>query len=665
MLARHLLFLATRRPKNTLLAVQQSEPITTVTCPQKPQIQQMHQYPQPPPYVEPPQVQRIHDNYPYQVVYENRSQQSQNHLKQGLPSLKQQEFQNYSHYDQNQQCYQQQHIIDSCHQHQPYTNYADNQKMYAHQQPISVYEKNHHHQHQQQQQFYTLPNRRPQREIIMEPQRSITPDITRGLARTPLSSMHMLARQGQKSISSERLAPQHHSQLGYNYQSDLNKRNLERQFEERCRIAEQQQYRQSPVDMRNRFASPVGLSAMGYRFFASPQQHQENLKNVTISPIGPEHTNGFRSSTPVMVGGGRVPPTVAERLALQSQRCISPNPALMQAADSGRSTPTGNNPNIILSPIKSTMSSEELFAAIHKSKKRLNIREDGESLSPAGSVSSLPGCTKTSSQHQDVIGGRHSWSPESQKTPEIPKTVLTPSATSRMDFKRLLLQQSIRAGPTRISAAEQLKLSRQQWEDAQHQQMQQPMPSIPTRPTPQQTAALSKVLSPRSAWRFHTPRTDVLSSTIIEDAAAEEKAMKPSPDNPPPVSKLPFNYESKKLDFSVDKEERRPMEKSEKEFENRLHADEARNKSFEENDPVKAIENRRISNQLARAQFLASNSVSSEPTPAKDLFSRRFRARSESPAQRSATNVSPSTVQAEIGNSVSRSPSAPALETAL
>jgi len=55
------------------------------------------------------------------------------------------------------------------------------------------------------------------------------------------------------------------------------------------------------------------------------------------------------------------------------------------------------------------MSNEELFVAIHKSKKKLNIKlneTDSENLSPYGSMNSL---VKTS------VGTRHSWSPESQK----------------------------------------------------------------------------------------------------------------------------------------------------------------------------------------------------------------------------------------------------------
>lgn len=58
------------------------------------------------------------------------------------------------------------------------------------------------------------------------------------------------------------------------------------------------------------------------------------------------------------------------------------------------------------------MSNEELFVAIHKSKKKLNIKlnendNENENLSPYGSMNFL---VKT------PAGTRHSWSPESQKT---------------------------------------------------------------------------------------------------------------------------------------------------------------------------------------------------------------------------------------------------------
>ncbi|XP_014207460.2 uncharacterized protein LOC106638680 [Copidosoma floridanum] len=683
--------------EKALPMMQPTEPVSTSACPQK-----QPQRVQPPPYVGPPQVQKSHkDPYPYQVVYNNNPQFQQQHRISnnpqtqmrpggGPPSSNNQQQQyhhqlHHHHHQQQQQHSMVHHVIDPYqqlilernslyhhhhHHHQqqqqqqPYSHYTENQKMYAHQlhHPIrQAYEKS-------QQHFYTLPNRRSHREVAVEPPRSITPDITRGLARAPLNAVHLLARQGQKSSSAEKLVSHYHGQAGHNCPID-----------QTCGKSAEQQRPVAPVDVKNRFASPVGLSALGYRLFASPIQ--DSPKHPPISPIGPEHSNGFKSSTPT----SRAQPSVAERLALSAQRCASPNPALMHAgSDSGRSTPT----NIMLSPIKSSMSNEELFAAIHKSKRRLNIRDEPESLSPAGSVASL-------SKGQQAIGTRHSWSPESQKTPEIPKSVLSPSATSRMDFKRLLLQQSIKSGPNRVSAAEQLKLSRQQSHDSQQQQQQQQSPSSQKSSQP-----LAKVLSPRSAWRFQTPRTDVLSSTIIEDTAAEEKAMKPSPETPAPATCFPpVTSTRRQLDMSGESargsrnleelrnainKSQRSLEKSEKELENRLQAidldgsgtaTKVQSDNSDAENPIKAIESRRMSNQLARAQFLASSGPTSSPNAHKDMFNRRFRARSESPQQsaqrsgdpgyRSFGSASTATITQIDPGPVTRSPSAPTLETAL
>lgn len=148
---------------------------------------------------------------------------------------------------------------------------------------------------------------------------------------------------------------------------------------------------------------------------AAKSPHADVLRNNSISPIGHGHGNGFKSSTPT----GRTAPTVAERLALtagNNNNCSSPAPSSSDRstpvqATSGRSTPT----NLILSPTKSTMSNEELFTAIHKSKKKLNIRlnEDNEGPSPCGSTNNL---AKT------PAGTRHSWSPESQRAPEVIST---------------------------------------------------------------------------------------------------------------------------------------------------------------------------------------------------------------------------------------------------
>lgn len=56
------------------------------------------------------------------------------------------------------------------------------------------------------------------------------------------------------------------------------------------------------------------------------------------------------------------------------------------------------------------MSNEELFAAIHKSKKRLNIRDESENLSPYGSTNSLVKMT---------IGNKNDWGTELQKSPAV------------------------------------------------------------------------------------------------------------------------------------------------------------------------------------------------------------------------------------------------------
>ena len=295
---------------------------------------------------------------------------------------------------------------------------------------------------------------------------------------------------------------------------------------------------------------------------------------------------------------------------------------------------------------------------------------------------------------------------------QISQNVQPPSpTTSRLDFKRLLLQQSVKTGPARLSAAEQLKLSRQQ-----SQQQQQSSPSV------QQTASLAKVLSPRSVWRFQTPRTDVLSSTIIEDTAAEEKAMKPSPENTSPVSRLNTRQQldlcsdlpesdkdsvtcNERLTFSTLESscaktttETEPSNRNvqtpsvqQASFTESFTANDSNNRAANVSastisstmpsvsivaDPqskisntavisypvncsqltpscqqaINAFESRRISNQLARAQFLASTPAISQE---QNIYAQRmFRARSESPQNPAVQNVA-------------RSPSVPTLETAL
>lgn len=250
----------------------------------------------------------------------------------------------------------------------------------------------------------------------------------------------------------------------------------------------------------------------------------------------------------------------------------------------------------------------------------------------------------------------------------------------------------------RRSAAEQLQLSRNQ----SHQQQQQSSPNTHQSP-------LTKVLSPRSIWRFQTPRTDVLSSTIIEDTAAEEKAMKPSPENTSPISRLNFK---RQLDlcsdlpthlhlFDCKTANKTPTNEVDADLATKLRNQNGRTQElvssipnnparfaspvknmvtvqdttssrpqinaantamqYSKNtlstetknlDPVSAFESRRLSNQLARAQFLASAPTSTNQNAQNLYFKKRFRARSESPQHTATQNVT-------------RSPSAPTLETAL
>ncbi|XP_076621789.1 NHS actin remodeling regulator GUK-holder isoform X2 [Colletes latitarsis] len=672
-----------RQVRGAYVNVQDDEDNTLVAIDSVPP----HGIVQPPPYISPPNPEECQKDHKIQEILKNsqtsqkiqtQCDNQQNYGRQGP-----QPQQIYVHdtrrhfYNNNNKFFEQNQLPGyneyqhGCDQRQiVHMHNARNQQYYSPGKDVN-------------QQFYTLPSRRPQRDV--EPPRSVTPDITRGLGRGSLSTMHMLARHGQKTM-----VEQDSNRFGS--QVELNKRNAEN-FEIQDRLM--QSHQQPPiVDVRNRFATPLGLTALGYRFFASSpvrdpvmkSSSADALKHNPISPIGHSYGNSFKSSTPV----GRSMPTVAERLALTAaSNCSSPMPNSGRSTpvqtSSGRSTPT----NLILSPTKSTMSNEELFAAIHKSKKRLNIKDDGENLSPYGSTNSLV---------KMPPGNRHSWSSESQKPPVVTQNAQSSPATSRLDFKRLLLQQSVKTGPTRLSAAEQLKLSRQQ------SQQQQSSPTI------QQTTPLAKVLSPRSVWRFQTPRTDVLSSTIIEDTAAEEKAMKPSPENSSPVSRLnarrqldlcsdlPKHLETMasdcnnrlslgKVDVS-DSMYANEIQRQESSVGNCIVATVGDNRLVSNlqtsvsrsaspvktvSDPqnstaiqyspnctqltlscqqaISAFESRRISNQLARAQFLAGTTATSNQ--GHNTYVRQIlRARSESPQSVATQNVS-------------RSPSAPTLETAL
>lgn len=277
-----------------------------------------------------------------------------------------------------------------------------------------------------------------------------------------------------------------------------------------------------------------------------------NEESIKISPIDPRTLGTFKSSTP------------------------------------------SNKENIIdlssklLSPVKSSMTNEELYAVIHKSKKKLNIKDAAErsespalstiSLSPVSSETSL--YTKGSQRYPETgyLGdprNRMSWSP-ADKNPMplqfgsmygVQKQETTCadrygplSQTSRLDFKKLLLQHSVKLNTlnpqsksNKLSAVEQLKLSREKTQTpalpAQitnrsqvnildlsgspktytHRKVIKPN----TQPTsPGRTGALIKehkntpkiLLSPKSQWRFASPRSDVLSTPIPEAYNEDENS---------------------------------------------------------------------------------------------------------------------------------------------
>lgn len=266
-----------------------------------------------------------------------------------------------------------------------------------------------------------------------------------------------------------------------------------------------------------------------------------NDESIRISPIDPRTSGPFKSSTP------------------------------------------SNKENVIdlstklLSPVKSTMTNEELYAVIHKSKKKLNIKDSAErsespalstiSLSPVSSETSL--YTKGSQRYPETgyLGdprNRMSWSPaEKQNILPPPGAIYGAqkqetncadrygpmSQTSRLDFKKLLLQHSVKLNTlpqnksNKLSAVEQLKLSKENPQSLPTQVANRSQINIldlsgspktythrkvikpNNQPTsPGRTGALIKehkntpkiMLSPKSQWRFASPRSDVLSTPIPE-----------------------------------------------------------------------------------------------------------------------------------------------------
>lgn len=260
-------------------------------------------------------------------------------------------------------------------------------------------------------------------------------------------------------------------------------------------------------------------------------EHRDLRLNLTPNPMSDNYYQNFYKM--------RLNSNYQNQKTISSQQngAIEPSPSLTSAKLVQKtnkmllsSTPTkdqSTKPNVMnlssaLSPIlspKTTMTSEEIFAAIHKSKKKLNIREpESRSDSPSYSSASLsPGSSECSlSGKLERSRDRLSWSPNPcevrepiAKEPGSRKS-WAGAGTSINAFKRLLLQQGAKKD-SRLSAVEQLKLTK---------------PDNTRGSVPKQDLRTPRaILNNRSKnhWRFASPRTDVLSSTILEDCSEVEK----------------------------------------------------------------------------------------------------------------------------------------------
>lgn len=386
-------------------------------------------------------------------------------------------------------------------------------------------------------------------------QRSVTPDITRGLYsysnNFPPTSVQA-GQHVQHPVVALTDQPPYYHQLRTPVQQLQKPEDL---FKNHCIVP--QNYNTRP-GMDNSFLPIENRQDLSIGRVNTIARDSESLK---MSPIDPRSTGRFQSSTPT-----RNTSTVEESVISGSQ---------------------------VMSPVKSTMSNEELYAVIHKSKKKMNIKSPplDRAGSPALSVTSLsPGSSESSitgritpvkmpeTGYLSDARMRHSWSPNLQENvlaAEVLRAQETgsprqdgtrqnwtcadrhgpPPQTSRLDFKKLLLQHGVKLNvqstyrqPAKVSAVERLKLSREPGPQLQnpntsninildlsgspktytHRRIMRtnnPAPSSPLR-----TNVLIKehkvtpkiLLSPKTQWRFSSPRSDVLSSPIPEAFDEEE-----------------------------------------------------------------------------------------------------------------------------------------------
>lgn len=421
--------------------------------------------------------------------------------------------------------------------------------------------------------------------------------------------------------------------------------------------------------LRPKYPTPASIPNVpinGSSHVQSNSGRPYSANDETGVPLRQSAQSGFYSSTPTK---DRMGSLLQNDSTVMSFRAVfSPIEKYSQKEEITRHTPrtSGNRSGTAVTKIshegqsdapkhvhapKTSMTSEEIFAAIHKSKKRLNIKTDSDSYSRSGSPScssltSLSPGSSESSVHgtgrsvtpvkggpetgsfngDNTVGSRHSWSPNSGEYFDFysrferrtPSPVTSPGSrqswasdrlgprqqTSRNDFKRLLLQQGIAGSGNsdgRISAVEQLRLTKQQKLGGLSTNGTVNSSHMPRSPAEKRTVTSKLLLSPRSntMWRFASPRTDVLSSTILEDCAEEEDASS-SPqhsENAPHMNQLQPACVSNGIS-SV----RRPLDLS---FDSNV-----RNSSSKQDKPLTSQQNPRESSPRTATKTFANNSVS-------------------------------------------------------
>lgn len=377
--------------------------------------------------------------------------------------------------------------------------------------------------------YSTLPSKKTKFYGNEITERSVTPDITRGLERNTYrternleNSQHSLPRNFDTQRLNQNLGiPIHMPDI-----NRLNVRNVPSNISPTYN---------SPQNFASRFSPANDGTYDPFSKVPTYVHLQSNIEgsndSLKISPIDPRHSGAFKSSTPTHK-------TTELKAAV-------------------------NLENKLLAPKKSTMSNEELYAVIHKSKKKLNIESEETPRSSPITVQETVHKPTVKSPETGYLGeksrSRFSWSPSKGEYVDFNEDIdkLSPpndsrsrqswacndrksksKKTSTLDFKRLLLQKSSTSNPKKLSAVEQLKLSKEQIKPSPSK----PQPEMnildlsssprtlvnrrflnnPPGSPNREPKPPAKILSPRSQWRFASPRSDVLSSTILEDCREDE-----------------------------------------------------------------------------------------------------------------------------------------------